>query len=181
MGLTPISAVLSNNEDGAMDEVQQLANMLQNYAAGEELKKQQFEAQCQAWGQGISDLYRDIEGWLAPLSGAGLLEITREPYIAVDSAFPLPVSPFVSEKLAVTLALRSVELIPQVMAAKGQIVISVVGLTSDRYGSISLVRPATGEAWQWRKDRGIKEPEVHELTADYLAVQLQGLIPRARD
>lgn len=164
-----------------MDEVHQLATMLQNYAAGEERKKQQFEAQCQAWAQGIGELYRDIESWLAPLSSAGLLEITREPYVAVDSAFPLPVSPFVSEKLAVTLALRSVELIPQVMAAKGQVVISVVGLTSDRYGSISLVRPAADEAWQWRKDRGIKDPEVHELTADYLALQLQSLVPRLRE
>lgn len=164
-----------------MDEVQQLATMLQNHAAGEELKKQQFEAQCQAWVQGIGDLYRNIEAWLAPLSAAGLLEITREPYIAVDSAFPLPLSPFVSEKLSITLALRSVELIPQVMAARGQVVISVVGLTSDRYGSISLVQPAAGEPWQWRKDRGIKEAEVHELTADYLALQLQGLIPRARE
>ncbi len=161
-----------------MDEVQQLGEMLKHYAQSEEHKKQQFEVQCSHWTLSINALFERIEQWLAPLKESGLLEIAREPYLAANASFPAPVSPFASHKLTITLALRSVEFVPEVMGAKGVVSLAVMGLTSDRYGSISLVSTPPSEEWQWRKDRGIKEPEVHVLTADYLAQQLQALIPR---
>lgn len=161
-----------------MDEVQQLGEMLKQYALSEEHKKQQFEAQCSHWTQSINALYQRIEQWLQPLREGGLVEISREPYLAANASFPAPLSPFASHKLSITLALRSVEFVPEVMGAKGVISLAVMGLTSDRYGSISLVCTPPSEDWQWRKDRGVKEAETHALTADYLAQQLQALIPR---
>ncbi|EIK95829.1 hypothetical protein PMM47T1_14266 [Pseudomonas sp. M47T1] len=161
-----------------MDEVQQLGEMLKQYALSEEHKKQQFEAQCSHWTLSISTLYEQIEHWLQPLKDSGLLDVTREPFLAANASFPAPVSPFASHKLTITLALRSVEFVPEVMGAKGVVSLSVMGLTSDRFGSISLNCTPPSTDWQWRKDRGAKEPEVHLLTADYLAQQLQALIPR---
>jgi len=161
-----------------MDEVRQLGEMLKQYALSEEHKKQLFETQCSHWTQGINALYERIEQWLQPLHEEGLVEISREPYLAANASFPAPLSPFASHKLSITLALRSVEFVPEVMGAKGVISLAVMGLTSDRYGSISLVCTPPSADWQWRKDRGAKEAETHALTADYLAQQLQALIPR---
>ncbi len=162
-----------------MDEVGQLGEMLKQYALSEEHKKQQFEAQCSHWTLSINALFEQIEQWLQPLTQSGLLEVTREPFLAANGAFPAPLSPFASHKLTIALALRSVEFVPEVMGAKGVVSLAVMGLTSDRYGSISLVCTPPSHDWQWRKDRGVKDPEVHLLTADYLAQQLQALIPRS--
>ena len=161
-----------------MDEVQQLGEMLKQYALSEDHKKQQFEAQCSHWTLSINALFERVEQWLQPLRDGGLMTVVREPYLATNANFPSTASPFASHKLTVTLALRSVEFVPEVMGAKGVISLSVMGLTSDRYGSISLVNTPPSEDWQWRKERGAKDPEVHLLTADYLAQQLQALIPR---
>lgn len=161
-----------------MDEVLQLGEMLKHYALSEEQKKQQFQAQCGQWSQRITALFEHIEQWLQPLKDSGLLQVAREPYLAANASFPAPTSPFASHKLTITLAQRSVEFVPEVMGAKGVISLSVVGLTSDRFGSISLVCTPPSDDWQWRKERGVKDPEVHALTADYLAQQLQALIPR---
>ncbi|QKZ04340.1 MULTISPECIES: hypothetical protein [Pseudomonas] len=161
-----------------MDQVQQLGEMLKHYAQSEEHKKQQFEAQCSHWSVSINGLFERIEQWLQPLRDAGLVELAREPYLATSASFPAPVSPFASHKLVITLALRTVEFVPEAMGAKGQISLAVMGLTSDRYGSISVVCTPPAEDWLWRKERGVKDPEVHPLTADFLALQLQALIPR---
>ena len=60
-------------------------------------------------------------------------------------------------------------------------VIAVAGLTSDRHGSISIVKDSADGAWFWRKDRGTKEAESSQLDAHFFAQQLQGLIPKSRD
>jgi hypothetical protein len=54
-----------------------------------------------------------------------------------------------------------------------------MGLTAARYGSISLVGLADG-AWQWRKTNGLKDPDTFAFDANFLAQQLQSLIPRDR-
>ena len=54
-----------------------------------------------------------------------------------------------------------------------------MGLTAARYGSISLVGLPNGE-WQWRKTNGLKDPDTFVFDADFLAQQLQSLIPRDR-
>jgi len=163
-----------------MDEVQQLGDLLKSYAASETQRKQQFLDQCEHWRSSIEALFSRIEQWLEPLTAEGLLSVSRESRTAFNGAYPLDTSPFHSEQLSITLALHVVELIPQVMGAAGAIQIAVAGLTSDRHGSLSLTNTPPSGDWQWRKERGAKEAEVHTLTADLLALQLQALIPRPR-
>ncbi|MNE08012.1 hypothetical protein D3C76_331930 [compost metagenome] len=164
-----------------MNEIAQLGEMLRQHALSEEHKKQQFEEQASAWAESIRGLYADIEQWLEPVRSDGLLELQREPYIAANAAFAATVSPFSTEKLAVTITGKTVELVPEVMGAKGSITLSVVGLPSDRYGSISLICLPPSTEWWWRKDRGIKEPDLYPFTADFFAQQLQSLIPKLRE
>ncbi len=77
------------------------------------------------------------------------------------------------------IAGKPVEFVPDVMGSAGQISLAVMGLTAARYGSISLVGLPSGE-WQWRKTNGLKDPDTFVFDADFLALQLQSLIPRER-
>lgn len=164
-----------------MDEVQQLADMLQQHAATQQRQQQAFKDQCQHWRDSIQALFAQIETWLAPLTARQLLVIERTPWVATSSTYPSDHSPFISESLAIILAQRRVELVPQVMGQGGAMVIAVAGLTSDRHGSISIVKDSANGAWFWRKDRGTKEAESSQLDAHFFAQQLQGLIPKSRD
>lgn len=164
-----------------MDEISQLGEMLRQHALSEEHKKRQFDEQTAAWSASILQLYANIEQWLQPVSDEGLLEVQREPYIAANAVFAPTVSPFATEKLAVTVTGKTVELVPEVMGAKGSITLSVVGLPSDRYGSISLICLPPSSEWSWRKDRGINQPDLYPFTPDFFAQQLQSLIPKVRD
>ncbi|WNC08137.1 hypothetical protein [Pseudomonas coleopterorum] len=164
-----------------MDEVQQLADMLQQHAATQQRQQQAFKDQCQHWRDSIRALFAQIETWLAPLTERQLLVIERTPWVATSSTYPSDHSPFISESLAIILAQRRVELVPQVMGQGGAMVIAVAGLTSDRHGSISIVKDSADGAWFWRKDRGTKEAESSQLDAHFFAQQLQGLIPKSRD
>lgn len=164
-----------------MDEVRQLGELLAQHANSEQHKKQQFGQQCEHWRSQIARLFDQIEQWFAPLTGSGHLLITREDWLARNATFSEADSPFHTQKMLISLAARSVELVPEVMGAKGSIHIAVQGLTSDRHGSISLVSTPPSNDWLWRKERGVKEPEVIVLNADLLALQLQALIPKTRD
>ncbi len=164
-----------------MDEVQQLADMLQQHAATQQRQQQAFKDQCQHWRDSIQALFAQIETWLASLTERQLLVIERTPWVATSSTYPSDHSPFISESLAIILAQRRVELVPQVMGQGGAMVIAVAGLTSDRHGSISIVKDSADGAWFWRKDRGTKEAESSQLDAHFFAQQLQGLIPKSRD
>ncbi|HJR29735.1 MAG TPA: hypothetical protein VJ889_13580, partial [Pseudomonas sp.] len=62
-----------------------------------------------------------------------------------------------------------------------QISLAVMGLTAARYGSISLVCQPSSSDWQWRKTNGLKDPDIFAFDANFLAQQLQGLIPRERN
>jgi hypothetical protein len=55
-----------------------------------------------------------------------------------------------------------------------------MGLTAARYGSISLVCLPPSSSWQWRKTNGLKDPDTFAFDANFLAQQLQSLIPRER-
>lgn len=164
-----------------MDEVQQLADMLQQHAAAQQRQQQAFKDQCKHWQESIQALFGQIETWLAALREQHLLAIERSPWVASSSAYPNDQSPFVSESLAIVLAQRRVELVPQVMGQGGAMVIAVAGLTSDRHGSISIIKDSADGDWYWRKERGTKEAESSLLDANFFAQQLQGLIPKSRD
>ncbi len=163
-----------------MNDVQQLGEMLRHYAQSEAHKKQVFETQSAQWAVRIGQLFDQIEQWLAPVQVPELLRVSREAYVASGPAVPVESSPFKTEKLTILIAGKPVEFVPQVMGAGGAIALAVAGLTAARYGSISLVcQPPAGE-WQWCKTNGLKDPDTFAFDANFLAQQLQGLIPHER-
>ncbi|MNC66387.1 hypothetical protein D3C75_1167770 [compost metagenome] len=93
---------------------------------------------------------------------------------------PVETSAFKSEKLSILIAGKPVEFVPEVMGAGGLITLAVVGLTAARYGSVSLVCLPPSTEWQWRKTNGLKDPDTFAFDANFLAQQLQSLIPRER-
>ncbi|MEN2394080.1 MULTISPECIES: hypothetical protein [unclassified Pseudomonas] len=163
-----------------MDDVQQLGEMLRHYADSEAHKKQQHEAQSAVWAAQIEALYGQIEQWLAPVMAPGLLTLTREAYVAHGPSVPAETSDFKTEKLTVSITGKPVEFIPDVMGSGGQISLAIMGLTATRYGSISLVCLPPSLQWQWRRTNGLKDPDTFTFDADFLAQQLQSLIPRER-
>jgi hypothetical protein len=163
-----------------MDDVQQLGEMLRHYAESEAQKKQQFELQSARWAQKLGELFEQIEQWLEPVKRAGLLEVRREAYVASSPSVPVEASTFKSEKLNVLITGKSVEFVPDVMGADGFISVAVMGLTAARHGSVSLVLPADKNDWLWKKTNGLKDPDTFAFDANFLAAQLQSLIPRER-
>ncbi|WP_347900573.1 hypothetical protein [Pseudomonas purpurea] len=163
-----------------MDNVQQLAEMLRHYADSEAHKKQVFETQSSVWAIRIFELFGQIEQWLALVKAPGLLEVSREAYVAFGSSVPVETSTFRTEKLSILITGKPVEFVPEVMGANGQISLAVMGLTAARYGSISLVCLPPAIDWQWRKTNGLKDPDTFAFDANFLAEQLQSLIPRER-
>ncbi|RON95901.1 hypothetical protein BK674_25800 [Pseudomonas moraviensis] len=162
-----------------MNDVQQLGEMLRHYAESEAHKKQLFTTQSATWATRIGALFDQIEQWLEPVKAPNLLEVSRETYVASGPSVPVETSTFMTEKLSIVIAGKPVEFVPDVMGSGGQISLAVMGLTAARYGSISLVGLADG-AWQWRKTNGLKDPDTFAFDANFLAQQLQGLIPRDR-
>ncbi|MNE82054.1 hypothetical protein D3C80_1787470 [compost metagenome] len=109
-----------------------------------------------------------------------MLEVSREFYVAFGASVPVETSVFKSEKLSILIAGKPVEFVPEVMGAGGLITLAVVGLTAARYGSVSLVCLPPSTEWQWRKTNGLKDPDTFAFDANFLAQQLQSLIPRER-
>ena len=163
-----------------MDDVQQLGEMLRHYAESEAHKKQLFETQSAVWATRITALFGDIQQWLEPVQAPNLLEVNREAYVAFGPSTPVETSTFKTEKLSIVIAGKPVEFVPDVMGAGGQISLAVMGFTAARYGSVSLVCMPSSNGWQWRKTNGLKDPDTFVFDADFLAQQLQSLIPRER-
>lgn len=162
-----------------MNDVEQLGEMLRHYAESEAHKKQLFTTQSAAWTTRIAALFDQIEQWLEPVNAPNLLEVSRDAYVAFGPSVAVETSTFKSEKLSIVIAGKPVEFVPDVMGNGGQISLAVMGLTAARYGSISLVGLPDGE-WQWRKTNGLKDPDTFVFDANFLAQQLQSLIPRDR-
>jgi len=164
-----------------MDDVQQLGEMLRHYADSEAHKKQLFEAHSADWARRIGGLFDQIEQWLEPVKAPGLLEVFREAWVASGPSVPVETSTFKTEKLSIVIAGKPVEFVPDVMGAGGLISIAVMGFTAARYGSVSLVCLPPSDAWQWRKTNGLKDPDTFDFDGNFLAQQLQSLIPRDRN
>jgi hypothetical protein len=162
-----------------MDDVRQLGEMLRRYAESEAHKKQLFESQKVLWASRITELFEHIQQWLAPVLMPDLLTLNREPYLAFSPSVPVKTSTFKTEKLTLVIVGKPVEFVPDVMGAAGQISLAVMGLTAARYGSVSLMGLADG-SWQWRQANGLKESDVFTFDGNFLASQLQALIPRER-
>ena len=163
-----------------MDDVQQLGEMLRHYAESEAHKKQLFESQSAEWATRIGDLFDQIQQWLEPVLAPHLLEVSREAYVASGPSVSVETSTFKTEKLSILIAGKPVDFVPDVMGASGQISVAVTGFTGARVGSVSLVCLPPATSWQWRKTNGLKDPDTFAFDANFLAQQLQSLIPRER-
>lgn len=163
-----------------MDDVKQLGEMLRHYADSEAHKKQQFDVQSARWAQKLGELFGQIEQWLEPVKTVGLLEVHREAYVASGPSVSVETSTFKTEKLTVQITGKTVEFVPDVMGVGGFISVAVMGLTAARHGSVSLVLPADKNDWLWKKTNGLKDPDTFSFDANFLASQLQVLIPRDR-
>ena len=163
-----------------MDDVQQLGEMLRHYAESEAHKKQVFESQSAEWARRIGELFDQIQQWLEPVQTPHLLEVSREPYVVSGPSLPVETSQFKTEKLSIVIAGKPVEFVPDVMGVGGQISVAVMGFTAARVGSVSLVCLPPATSWQWRKTNGLKDPDTFAFDANFLAQQLQSLIPRDR-
>src|SRR5207253_5499219 len=166
--------------NNAMDDVTQLGEMLRHYAESEAHKKQVFETQSAEWAVRIGELFDHIEQWLEPVESPNLLEVSREGYVASGPNVPVETSPFNTWKLTVQITGKPVEFVPEAMGVGGLISVAVMGLTAARYGSVSLVCQPPSTDWQWRKANGLKDPDIFAFDANFLAQQLQSLIPRER-
>jgi len=111
-----------------MDDVQQLGEMLRYYADSEAHKKQLFETQSATWATRITELFGQIQQWLEPVQAPGLLEVSREDYVAFGPSTPVETSTFKTEKLSIVIAGKPVEFVPDVMGSGGQISLAVMGL-----------------------------------------------------
>jgi hypothetical protein len=160
-----------------MNDVQQLGEMLRHYAESEAHKKQLFETQSQEWASAF-ELFGQIQQWLEP---AGTEPAGGEPrsLCRIRAEHPVETPDLQDRKTEHRDRRQMVEFVPDVMGSAGQISLAVMGLTAARYGSISLVGLPSGE-WQWRKTNGLKDPDTFVFDADFLAQQLQSLIPRDR-
>jgi hypothetical protein len=167
-------------KERAMDDVQQLGEMLRHYADSEAHKKRQHQAQSAVWAEQIDALYGQIEQWLAQLLAPGLLELSREAYVAHGPGAPAETSGFKTEKLTLSITGKPVEFVPDVMGAGGSISLSITGLTAARHGSISLICQPPSVQWQWRRTNGLKDADTYVFDAAFLAQQLQSVIPRER-
>ncbi|MCK6189215.1 MULTISPECIES: hypothetical protein [unclassified Pseudomonas] len=163
-----------------MDDVQQLSEMLRHYADSEAHKKQQLDIQSARWTHKLDELFQQIEHWLEPVKTVGLLEVGRQVYTASGPSVPVETSTFKTQKLTVQITGKTVEFVPDVMGAGGSISIAVLGLTAARHGSVSLVLAADKNDWLWKKTNGLKDPDTFGFDANFLAAQLQSLIPRDR-
>lgn len=163
-----------------MDDVQQLGEMLRHYAESEAHKRQQFQTRSAHWTQQIRDLFNHIEQWLEPVKRVDLLSVEREAYVAFSPSLAVEDSTFKTEKLTIHIAGKPVEFVPEVMGPTGRIALAVIGLTAARHGSISLVCPPDANEWHWNKTNGLKDPDSFAFDANFLALQLQSLIPRER-
>jgi hypothetical protein len=173
-------AVMLHPRNIAMDDVKQLGEMLRHYAESEAHKKQVFETQSANWAVRIGELFDRIEQWLEPVKAPNLLEVSREAYVASGPSVPVETSTFKTAKLTILITGKPVEFVPEVMGAGGLISVAVMGLTAARFGSVSLVCHPPSTDWQWRKTNGLKDPDIFAFDADFLALQLQSLIPRER-
>jgi len=163
-----------------MDDIRQLGEMLRHYADSEAHKKQQHQAQSLVWAEQIEALYGQIGQWLAPVLAPDLLTLSRETYVAHGPSVAVETSGFKTEKLTLTITGKPVEFVPDVMGVGGLVSLSIMGLASTRHGSISLVCQPPSVQWQWRRTNGLKDPDTFAFDADFLAQQLQSLIPRDR-
>jgi hypothetical protein len=167
-----------NEGIAAMDEIQRLGELLVANQRHEQEKHERFHADIARWGASILALYGQIEQWLKPLVDAGHIRLEFEPHLAQSKGYPDEHSPFHSQRLTLTIMNRQVVFVPEAMGNKGIVSVDVSGLSLHGQEQFTLSQAPGANDWLLRKRTGVKEQEPQVLTADYLARELQNLVPQ---
>ncbi|MGH8419535.1 MAG: hypothetical protein ACRER8_20000 [Pseudomonas sp.] len=161
-----------------MDEIQRLSELLIANQRYEEQKHQRFHDDLAQWNANIDALYEQVESWLKPLVDAGQTSFEYEPHLAQSKGYPDENSPFRTRRMSFNLGTHAVAFVPDAMGAKGQVSISVSGLSLHGQEKYSLQLDAGRREWMLRKTVGVKDAEPLAFTADYFGRLLQGVVPQ---
>jgi hypothetical protein len=161
-----------------MDEIQRLSELLIANQRFEEQKHQRFHDDLAQWNASIEALYQMLEAWLKPLVDAGQTAFEYEPHLAQSKGYPDENSPFRTRRMGFALAAHQVSFVPDAMGPKGQVSVSVSGLSLHGQEKYSLQLDAGRRDWMLRKTVGVKDSEPTAFTADQFGRLLQGLVPQ---
>ncbi|TDV72155.1 hypothetical protein [Pseudomonas sp. LP_7_YM] len=161
-----------------MDEIHRLSELLIANQRYEEQKHQRFHDDLAQWNASIDALYEQVEIWLKPLVDAGQTAFEYEPHLAQSKGYPDENSPFRTRRMGFYVGAHTVSFVPDAMGAKGQVSISVSGLSLHGQEKYSLHLDAGSRDWMLKKTVGVKDAEPLAFTADYFGKLLQGVVPQ---
>ncbi|WP_296257135.1 MULTISPECIES: hypothetical protein [unclassified Pseudomonas] len=161
-----------------MDEIQRLSELLIANQRYEEQKHQRFHDDLAQWNASIEALYQQVETWLKPLVDAAQTSFDYEPHLAQSKGYPDENSPFRTRRMSFYLSTHTVAFVPDAMGTKGQVSISVSGLSLHGQEKYTLQREAGSGDWMLRKTVGVKDAEPLAFTADYFGKLLQSVVPQ---
>lgn len=161
-----------------MDEIQRLSELLMAHQRYEEQKHQRFHGDLAQWNASIDELYRQIEDWLKPLVDAGQTSFEYEPHLAQSKGYPDENSPFRTRRMSFLLGAHQVAFVPDAMGPKGQVGLSVTGVSLHGQEKYSLHREAGHRDWMLKKTVGVKDSEPVTFSADHFGRLLQAVVPQ---
>lgn len=161
-----------------MDEIHRLSELLIANQRYEEQKHQRFHDDLAQWNASIDALYAQVETWLKPLVDAGQTAFEYEPHLAQSKGYPDENSPFRTRRMGFYVGAHRVSFVPDAMGTKGQVSISVSGLSLHGQEKYSLQLDAGCRDWMLKKTVGVKDAEPLAFTADYFGKLLQGVVPQ---
>ncbi len=161
-----------------MDEIQRLSELLMSNQRYEEQKQKRFHDDLAAWSASIDALFQQVESWLKPLVDARQTRFDYEPHLAQTKGYPDDNSPFRTRRMGFSLAAHQVAFVPDAMGPKGQVSISVSGLSLHGQEKYSLLLDEQSREWMLKKTVGVKDSEPVVFTADYFGRLLQAVVPQ---
>ena len=161
-----------------MDEIQRLSELLMANQRFDEQKQQRFLDDMAQWNASIDALYLQVEDWLKPLVEAGQINFEYEPHLAQSKGYPDENSPFRTRRMSFLLGSHSVAFVPDAMGSKGQVSLSLSGISLHGQEKYSLQREAGQRDWMLRKTVGVKDSEPVAFTADHFGRLLQAVVPQ---
>lgn len=164
-----------------MDEIQRLSELLMANQRYEEQKHQRFQDDLAQWNASIEALYLQVEDWLKPLVEAGQTHFEYEPHLAQSKGYPDENSPFRTRRMSFLLGTHQVAFVPDAMGPKGQVGLSVTGVSLHGQEKYSLQREAGHRDWMLKKTVGVKDSEPVTFSADHFGRLLQAVVPQRQN
>ncbi|MFJ5300224.1 hypothetical protein ACIQAL_27345 [Pseudomonas sp. NPDC088368] len=161
-----------------MDEIQRLSDLLAANQRYEEQKQQRFQDDLAQWNASIEALYAQVGTWLKPLIDAEQTRFEYEPHLAQGKGYPDENSPFMTRRMSFFLGNHEVAFVPDAMGAKGQVSVSLAGVSLHGQEKYSLQLDPLRRDWLLKKTVGVKDSEPVAFTADHFGKLLQAVVPQ---